>query len=94
MCLTYEGLEKEVILDAELEGCDFLQCQISVYCPKVFKMLQQSDKTINIYQSFSVQNNKQLVTDFAGPSGGKSGEFFFFTSDNKLLMKTITTREL
>lgn len=29
-----------------------------------------------------------------GPTSGKSGEFFFFTHDNKLILKTIKSSEL
>jgi hypothetical protein len=52
------------------------------------------DKTINIEDAFRVINNKETIRDFSNPTGGKSGQFFFFTRDNKLLIKTITKSEL
>ncbi len=44
--------------------------------------------------AFKVINNKEAIQDFSIPSGGKSGQFFFFTKDNKLLIKTISKPEL
>lgn len=34
------------------------------------------------------------MKELAGPSSGKSGEFFFFTHDSKLILKTIKQSEL
>ena len=35
-----------------------------------------------------------MIEKSAGNDGGKSGEFFFFSYDNQLVIKTITRSEL
>lgn len=49
---------------------------------------------VDIYKSFDLILNAKQIESFKGPDGGKGGEFFFFSSDNKLLIKTINEQEL
>lgn len=49
---------------------------------------------INISESFDLEHNQDQIKLFEEPTGGKSGEFFFFSSDNRLILKTITSNEL
>lgn len=49
---------------------------------------------IDLENSFDLKSNEQKIRDFAGPDGGKSGEFFFFSHDNKLILKTMRYSEL
>lgn len=39
-------------------------------------------------------NFERIKKEFGGPDGGKSGEFFFFSTDNRLMIKTMNTDEL
>jgi 1-phosphatidylinositol-4-phosphate 5-kinase len=43
-------------------------------------------------KSLSLDNNQEMVFK-AGQGAGKSGSFFFFSFDNKFLIKTITSSE-
>ena len=45
---------------------------------------------INIEKSLNLIDNYESIMNIIGPDGGKSGEFFFFSYDNKLILKTIT----
>jgi hypothetical protein len=49
---------------------------------------------INANESFNLEHNKTQIEKQAGPDGGKSGEFFFFTHDCKWILKTVTPEEL
>lgn len=49
---------------------------------------------VNLYNSFDPIANQEQIKHFKGPDGGKGGAFFFFTHDNKLLIKTISDQEL
>lgn len=46
----------------------------------------------SIGESLNLQRNKQMVFK-SGESEGKSGSFFFFSQDNKFLIKTMTPDE-
>ena len=65
------------------------------YCPRIFRILHKRDNNIDeeIAKSLSpllnIEGLKQMKK-----SQGKSGSFFFFSFDNKLLIKTITNDEL
>lgn len=65
------------------------------YCPRVFRQLRKADeidgKELEIALSpFYNKENINRVKE----SEGKSGSFFFFTHDNKFIIKTITDNEL
>ena len=38
--------------------------------------------------------NREMINAVKIGDGGKSGEFFFFSYDNKLIIKTVSDREL
>ncbi|CAD8186384.1 unnamed protein product [Paramecium octaurelia] len=79
-------------LDIELR---LMASTIIIYAPKVFQNLRKKDRKINNYsQSFDPISNQEQINSFKGPDGGKGGAFFFFTFDNKLLIKTISEEEL
>jgi len=66
-----------------------------VYAPEIFSQLLEDDKLyLNIQESLNFQRNRDQIKDASGPGGGKSGEFFFFSSDKKLIIKTIPDVEM
>jgi len=68
---------------------------LKVYAPEVFSQLLEDDKLyLNIQESLNFHRNKDQIKDASGPGGGKSGEFFFFSSDKKLIIKTIPDVEM
>lgn len=70
--------------------------KITYYSPEIFQTFIDKDyPEVNPLESFDIIKNKELILKFAtGPNGGKSGEFFFFSSDKKLLLKTMKWEEV
>jgi 1-phosphatidylinositol-4-phosphate 5-kinase len=61
----------------------------------VFRALIENDsKMVDPIESLDPHKNKHRILEFKNPDGGKSGEFFFFTEDNSLILKTMTDAEL
>ena len=48
---------------------------------------------VNIHQSLSPKNNRDMIFK-AGEGAGRSGSFFFFSHDHKFIIKTMTPDEL
>ena len=49
----------------------------------------------NISLSFDLVSNIEAIQKkFGGPEGGKSGEFFYFSHDRKMIIKTMNQGEL
>lgn len=65
------------------------------YCPKVFKELRKFDEisTQCLEKSLNPIVNRENIMSIK-ESEGKSGSFFFFSDDQKFLIKTITSTEL
>jgi 1-phosphatidylinositol-4-phosphate 5-kinase len=49
---------------------------------------------VDPFHSLDPVDNIEQIKKFKGPDGGKSGEFFFFSNDNKLIIKTLSDQEL
>lgn len=49
---------------------------------------------LNIQESLDLTFNKEAIANISGPGGGKSGEFFLFSKDRKLILKTIPDVEM
>ncbi|KYQ94365.1 pleckstrin (PH) domain-containing protein [Tieghemostelium lacteum] len=59
------------------------------YAPKVFRKIRELSNVNSADYMISLTQNSLLEE----PSQGRSNSFFYFTSDKKLLIKTITTAE-
>lgn len=70
------------------------KCTIESFCHAEFKEILQMDgiSQDDIIKSLEVTMNRRKVFE-AGESSGASGSFFFFSFDNKLLLKTILKEE-
>ena len=64
---------------------------VTEYAPDVFSFLRQKDGFTNktLQLSLDPERNKEKVFK-AGESQGKSGSFFFFSEDQKFIIKTMT----
>ena len=64
------------------------------YSPDVFAFLRQKDGYDNsvLKESLDPETNKKMVFK-AGESQGKSGSFFFFSQDQKFIIKTMTEED-
>ena len=49
---------------------------------------------IDLEESFDLIKNNKKIEEFEGPDGGKSGEFFFFSHDNRFIIKTMRWSEV
>ncbi|CAD8111637.1 unnamed protein product [Paramecium sonneborni] len=85
-----DSSQNEKLIDLKL-----LQSTMIVYAPAVFQKIRQKDnKMINHFESFDLIANQNQIKQFKGPDGGKGGAFFFFSYDNKLIIKTLSDQEL
>lgn len=64
---------------------------VTEYAPDVFAYLRNIDGFSNdvLRESLNPEFNKDMVFK-AGESQGKSGSFFFFSKDQKFIIKTMT----
>ena len=72
-----------------------IDAEIKDYCPRIFRILHKADNNIDeiIANSLTPFHNIDGLKEMK-KSQGKSGSFFFFTNNNKFLIKTITNKEL
>ena len=66
---------------------------MTIHAPRVFKRLLAMDGLKDIHKSFDLFTNYEKIYNLVEGQGGKSGEFFFFSSDNKYVLKTINNDE-
>jgi len=77
------------------EGKMLFELTMIIYAPKMFKNLLNFDKDmINFEVSLDLIKNDENIKNANKPDGGKSGEFFFCSHDNKLIIKTMSSNEL
>ena len=81
-----------------------VKASIKAYGQEIFKSLRKKqnieeqdiiesiDPVNNVHQIFKVQQQTRFST--STNIGGNSGSFFFFTDDQKFIVKTITLSEL
>ena len=68
---------------------------MTVHAGHMFNDILEKDKDIiDIEASLNIAKNHNNIDNMNKSEGGKSGEFFFSTFDNKLLIKTINKKEL
>ena len=67
---------------------------MTVIAPEAFEELRMCDNAgaINLEESFNLTRNEELVRNasVSAADGGKGGEFFFFSFDNRIIMKTLS----
>jgi len=68
---------------------NIVQTSMIVYAPKMFRNLALQDSLNDIHRSFDLEANYENMFKIVQAEGGKSGEFFFFTTDNRYILKTI-----
>ncbi|CAK79748.1 unnamed protein product (macronuclear) [Paramecium tetraurelia] len=64
-----------------------------LYAPKIFNYFITLDN-IDVEDCFDLMKNSACIDQFTGPDGGKSGEFFFFSYNNQLIIKTMRQSEV
>lgn len=87
------------ILQRELPNLDFagygvFKSKFTFHAPELFQgLLMQDSQFLNLEKSLDFETNREEIMKASQAKGGKSGEFFFFSSDKKLIVKTITSKE-
>ena len=88
-----DTLTKRELVIAEFQNKLVINEDIEVteYAPDVFAFLRQKDGYTNkiLEESLDPDANRAMVFK-AGESQGKSGSFFFFSKDQKFIIKTMT----
>jgi len=70
---------------------------LKIYCPEIFTSFLMDDRDfLDIVDSLDFQKNKEQIKSASegAAQGGKSGEFFFFSADKKLIIKTVPDSEI
>lgn len=84
----------EIKTEAEFSQYGILSGTLKVYAPAIFDRLLSKDRKLDIMETLDFAENREQITLASKPMGGKSGEFFFFSKDKKLIIKTISDSEL
>ena len=98
MQIHKNSLKKEVphiYNEIHKNGYNFAQGKLTIYTPKVFdKIIDMDDAFKGISESLDLKENLPGIASSGVNKAGKSGEFFFFSKDNKFVVKTISKKEL
>jgi len=85
----------ELIEEMEKRNYDFDPGNFTVHAPEIFNEIIELDETgRGIKKSLDLKENFNRILKSGINGGGRSGEFFFFSSDNKIIIKTISNSEL
>ena len=81
--------------ELERKKANILPGTLKIYSPEVFNEFVNHDREfLNIIESLDFVANREQIRAASDPKGGKSGEFFFFSNDKKLILKTVPDVEL
>jgi len=89
--------EKVPYVLEEIRKRDFplLAGKLTVYSPEIFQEIRKMDgMDQDLINSLDLGKNFNRILKSAKAQGGRGGEFFFFSSDNRLILKTVNTKEL
>lgn len=96
--LNNETVKKEVpeyFEKMQRQKYEVLKGSFTFYCENIFSELRAQDQVfLDVQESLDAAANEEKVKKAGEGRGGKSGEFFFFSFDNKLIIKTMTSDEL
>lgn len=68
---------------------------LTAYAPRLFEEIIELDSVgRGIRQSLDLKRNFTRILKSGVNGGGKSGEFFFFSADNKFIIKTVSDAEV
>lgn len=85
----------EVFDEIKGKQYNFAAGTFTVYAPGIFEEIIELDNTgRNIKRSLDLKENFNRILKSGINGGGKSGEFFFFSNDNRIILKTVSHSEL
>lgn len=59
----------------------------------VFRTLMAQEKNLNLSESLNLERNLEQIKKASGADGGRGGELFFFSFDNKVIIKTLSVKD-
>lgn len=59
----------------------------------VFRSLMALEKDLDLSESLNLEKNYQQIEKASGADGGRGGELFFFSYDNKVIIKTLSEKD-
>jgi len=87
----------EVKKELERTKYNILPGTLKIYCPEIFTSFLMDDRDyLDIVESLDFHRNREQIKSASegAAQGGKSGEFFFFSADKKLIIKTVPDSEM
>lgn len=94
-CQVSKEIIQEYLPNLNFSGSETFKGQFKFHAPYLFHhLLKQDAGFIDLEQSMDFDKNVDAIRDASGADGGKSGEFFFFSSDKKIIVKTINAMEM
>ena len=86
---------KEELPNLDFGGYGMFKAKFTFHAPQLFHgLLQQDALFLNLEDSLDFTVNREEIMKASQAKGGKSGEFFFFSNDKKVIVKTITSKEM
>jgi len=80
--------------ELERKRVNILPGSLTVYAPRIFGGVLSDVKYIDMLASLDLAKNYEQLKIAGRATSGKGGEFFFFSEDNKFVIKTISDKEL
>ena len=85
----------EIAQELRIKDNRIFEGALTAYAPAIFGEIVEMDKEMSALRiSLDLSANYHQILKAGNFEGGKSGEFFFSSYDNKLIIKTISDREL
>jgi len=85
----------EMMREIQKRNYKLIGGRLTVHAPALFgEIVQMEDASGKLVDSLDLAKNYRRIRNAREGKGGKSGEFFFFSADENLVIKTISDKEL
>jgi len=85
----------EMMKEVQRRRYKLIEGRLTVHAPALFgELIEMEKEQEKLVKSLNLEKNYQRIVTAKEGTGGKSGEFFFFSSDENLVIKTISKEEL
>ncbi len=69
------------------------EIEMEIFAGNFFMQIISREKNLNLLESLNLKKNQENIDNAGESEGGKSGEFFFSSFDNKLMIKTVKKKD-
>ena len=85
----------DLLQEVHAKNFSILSGRFTVYAPEMFEQIMKSDRMDeDLINSLDLGRNYSRILKSGEAQGGRGGEFFFFSDDNRLIIKTLSTKDL